>query len=50
MVWCKLFTPDAGWSWYATEGSPVDENGIMITEGENTPEADFPVLWLRDWA
>jgi hypothetical protein len=41
MVSAKFFTPDAGFSWYATEGSPVDENGIMINEGETTPEADF---------
>jgi hypothetical protein len=40
-VSAKFFTPDAGFSWYATEGSPVDENGIMINEGETTPEADF---------
>jgi Protein of unknown function (DUF2958) len=41
MVSVKFFTPDAGFSWYATEGSPVDANGIMIKEGETTPEADF---------
>jgi hypothetical protein len=29
-VWVKFFTPDASWTWYATEGSPVDANGIMI--------------------
>ena len=40
-VWCKFFTPDAGWSWYATEGSPVDANGIMINEGETTPAVDL---------
>jgi hypothetical protein len=41
MVWVKFFTPDAGFTWYATEGSPVDENGIMIAPGKATPEADF---------
>ena len=41
MVWCKFFTPDAGWSWYATEGSPVDENGMQILEGETRPAVDF---------
>lgn len=41
MVWVKYFTPDAGWTWYATEGSPVDENGMMIEEGAATPAVDF---------
>jgi hypothetical protein len=27
MVVCKFFLPDAAWTWYVTEGSPVDENG-----------------------
>ena len=30
----KFFTPDAGWSWYASEGSPVDENGYYDTDKE----------------
>jgi Protein of unknown function (DUF2958) len=37
----KFFTPDSSWTWYATEGSPVDENGIMIQPGEDKHEADF---------
>ena len=41
IVWCKFFTPDSGWYWYAVEGSPVDENGIMIKEGEEKVEVDF---------
>ena len=41
IVWVKYFTPDAGWTWYALEGSPVDENGIMIREGERTSAVDF---------
>ena len=41
MVWCKFFTPDAAWTWYTTEGSPVDENGIMINEGETSPAVDY---------
>jgi hypothetical protein len=41
IVWCKFFTPDSGWYWYAVEGSPVDENGIMIKEGEDKVEVDF---------
>ena len=41
IVYVKSFTPDSGWYWDATEGSPVDENGIMINEGENKVEVDF---------
>ena len=32
MVVIKFFTPDAGWTWYAIEGSPVDENGYYDTQ------------------
>jgi hypothetical protein len=34
MVMCKFFAPDAGWTWYAIEGSPVDENGYCDTDQE----------------
>jgi Protein of unknown function (DUF2958) len=34
MVVCKFFTPDAGWTWYAIEGSPVDANGYCDTDEE----------------
>jgi hypothetical protein len=34
MVVVKLFTPDAGWTWYAIEGSPVDESGYYDTKKE----------------
>jgi hypothetical protein len=30
----KFFTPDAGWTWYASEGSPVDEDGYYNTDKE----------------
>lgn len=30
----KFFTPDAGWTWYASEGSPVDEDGHCNTDKE----------------
>jgi hypothetical protein len=30
----KFFTPDSNWSWYASEGSPVDENGYFDTDKE----------------
>jgi hypothetical protein len=31
LVVCKFFTPDAGWIWYAIEGSTVDEDGYYDT-------------------
>ena len=34
MVVCRFFTPDAGWTWYAIEGSPVDESGYYDTRKE----------------
>jgi hypothetical protein len=30
----KFFAPDGGWTWYASEGSPVDENGFYDTDKE----------------
>jgi hypothetical protein len=38
MVVCKFFTPDADWTWYAIEGSPVDEAGYYDTD---KPKVDF---------
>jgi hypothetical protein len=38
MVVVKLFTPDAGWTWYAIEGSPVDEAEYYDTQ---KPKVDF---------
>jgi hypothetical protein len=43
MVVCKFFTPDAGWTWYALEGSPVDANGYYDTEKE---KVDFVFFGL----
>ena len=34
----KFFTPDGGWSWYASEGSYVDEDGYCDTD---KPKVDF---------
>ncbi len=34
MVYCKFFDPVGSWYWYATEGSPVDENGYFDTDKE----------------
>jgi hypothetical protein len=30
----KFFTPDSNWTWYASEGSPVDANGYYDTDRE----------------
>lgn len=43
VVVCKFFAPDAGWTWYATEGSPVDENGYFDTDKE---KVDFTFFGL----
>ena len=43
MVMCKFFTPDAGWTWYAIEGSPVDEDGFYDTDKE---KVDFVFFGL----
>jgi hypothetical protein len=43
MVMCKFFTPDAGWTWYAIEGSPVDANGYYDTDKE---KVDFVFFGL----
>jgi hypothetical protein len=42
-VVCKFFTPDAGWTWYAIEGSPVDAHGYYDTEKE---KVDFVFFGL----
>ncbi len=34
MVICKFFDPSGLWTWYAIEGSPVDENGYYDTDKE----------------
>jgi Protein of unknown function (DUF2958) len=43
MVVVKFFTPDAGWTWYAIEGSPVDEQGYYDTDKE---KVDFVFFGL----
>ena len=32
LVICKFFHPLSPWTWYAYEGSPVDENGYYDTD------------------
>jgi DUF2958 family protein len=34
----KYFDPVGSWTWYATKGSPVDEDGYMNT---NKPKVDY---------
>jgi hypothetical protein len=43
LVVCKFFTPDAGWTWYAIEGSPVDADGFYDTD---KPKVDFVFFGL----
>ncbi len=51
LVVCKFFTPDAHWTWYAYEGSPVDAQGYCDTDREKVDflffgfvAGDFPEL------
>jgi hypothetical protein len=30
IVHVKFFTPDAGWTWYATEGSPEEDDFVFF--------------------
>src|SRR6266545_498721 len=39
----KYFTPDGGFTWYASEGSPVDEDGYYDTDKE---KVDFVFFGL----
>jgi hypothetical protein len=41
----KFFTPDSSWSWYASEGSPVDADGYFDTDKE---KVDFLFFGLVD--
>ena len=38
LVVCKFFDPVGSWTWYATEGSPVDEDGYVDTDKD---KADY---------
>ena len=38
LVQAKFFLPGSGWTWYASEGSPVDEDGYYDTD---KPKVDF---------
>lgn len=43
MVHCKFFDPVGSWTWYATEGSPVDEDGYSDTD---KPKVDYVFFGL----
>lgn len=43
LAWVKFFTPDSNWTWYAAEGSPVDEDGYYDTD---KPKVDFFMFGL----
>jgi hypothetical protein len=43
LVVVKYFDPVGSWTWYATEGSPVDEDGYMDTTKE---KVDFLLFGL----
>jgi hypothetical protein len=45
LVVCKFFTPDAGWTWYAIEGSPVDRNGYYDTDEEKVDFVFFGLVF-----
>src|SRR6188508_2567796 len=40
----KYFTPDAGWTWYPSEGSYVDENGYFDTDKEKVDYLFFGLV------
>lgn len=45
MVVLKFFTPDANWTWYVSEGSPVDADGYFDTD---KPKVDWLFFGLVD--
>jgi len=45
LVQIKFFTPDANWTWYVTEGSPVDADGYYDTD---KPKVDWMFFGLVD--
>src|SRR6185503_8939316 len=40
----KYFTPDGDWTWYASEGSYVDENGYYDTDKEKVDYLFFGLV------
>jgi Protein of unknown function (DUF2958) len=44
LVVVKYFDPVGSWTWYATEGSPVDEDGYMDTNKEKVDVLFFGLV------
>ena len=44
LVVCKFFDPVGSWTWYATEGSPVDEDGYYDTDKEKVDYLFFGLV------
>src|SRR5215471_1075744 len=44
LVVCKFFDPVRSWTWYATEGSPVDEDGYYDTDKEKVDYLFFGLV------
>ena len=44
MVVCKFFDPVGSWTWYATEGSPVDEDGYVDTDKDKVDYLFFGLV------
>lgn len=40
----KFFTPDSSWIWYASEGAPVDEDGLYDTNKEKVDYIFFGLV------
>ena len=40
----RFFTPDSNWIWYASEGSPVDEDGFFDTAKEKVDYLFFGLV------
>lgn len=40
----KFFLPGSGWTWYASEGSPVDEDGYYDTDKEKVDYIFFGLV------
>jgi len=40
----KFFTPDSGFTWYASEGSAVDENGYFDTDHDKVDYVFFGLV------
>jgi hypothetical protein len=44
MAQVKFFQPDGNWTWYASEGSPVDADGYFDTDQEKVDYLFFGLV------